>query len=160
MKLQPHDWMDVNKEKSSRVWCRAGLSVPSEAGSFSVHFSVYRSLTLLKDTGGRIPKSGKAKHRNGMWGLGNWRSGDGEGQGKRDDVYICIVAPLKVHQTRVPVCHVTMNIRMTINGLFWYGQKISLNASQAMQEATFYLWLVGECHTQRQWYLWKSVSST
>lgn len=72
MKLQPHDWMDVNKEKSSRVWCRAGLSVPSEAGSFSVHFSVYRSLTPLKDTGGRIPKSGKAKHRNG---IGGWETG-------------------------------------------------------------------------------------
>lgn len=64
------------EEESSAVRSRAGLHKrnlpPSDAGSFRVHLSVYRSLAPLKDTQGHNPKSGTARHRTGIGG-GGWR---------------------------------------------------------------------------------------
>lgn len=57
-------------------------STPSEAGSFTVHLSVYRSLAPLKDTEGHHPKSGTARRGTGMVVVG---------LGKLADVGVCVL---------------------------------------------------------------------
>lgn len=68
----------------SSAWRRAGLPAPSLVGSFRLHLSGYRSLTLLKATGGRATTPNLVKqYTETWWGVGGTgREGKGEGQRK------------------------------------------------------------------------------